>query len=100
MDFSLVHFNIDRDENYPTKTVILSNPLHVLEVISTPHGLVVGFTDSFDSNYEWYEDGKEWIDEDRNVCSTPTEWDENFWWIVRQAEKLIDNLAEISVGGN
>ncbi len=100
MRFVVTHFNVDNDENFPTRTLVLSNEIYEIEVISNPLGLVVAFTDSYDQTYEWYEDGKEWIDEDRYVCEDPEEWDENFWQVVTEAEKFCDELSAKVIDGN
>ncbi len=94
MNFVVTHFNVDDDDNFPTKTLVVANHEHEIEVINNPLGLVVAFTDSTDCTYEWYEDGKEWIDEDRFVCEAPEEWQENYWLIVNQAEQFSDMLVE------
>lgn len=91
MSFVITHFNVSRDE-FPSCVLILENEIHQIEVSTSPLGCVVVFTDSVGYTTEWFEDGKEWINENRSVCSEPPEWDDSYWQKVAEAEELIEQL--------
>lgn len=92
MNFSIVHFNVSDDREFPSCVLILQNEIHQLDIATNPLGCVVTFTDSVGCTTEWFEDGKEWISEDRTSCPQPSEWEEDYWFKVTEALHIIDIL--------
>lgn len=94
MDFLVTHYHVDRDDEFPSTVLTLQNEIHQIEVSTSPIGCVVAFTDSLGYTTEWFEDGKEWINEMRATCAQPEEWDERYWNKVTEAQELIEALKK------